>query len=78
MNVDFSTEHERFREIQAAEEKARKAYRRNIDEAYMHCPRALKFSRLWDTGTIAANATDKPEKYWYKRWTQESKKEKLK
>jgi flagellar biosynthesis chaperone FliJ len=32
---DWEAEHERFREIQATEEKARKAYRRNIDDAYM-------------------------------------------
>ena len=32
---NWETEHKRFREIQSAEEKARKTYRRNIDDAYM-------------------------------------------
>jgi TRAP-type mannitol/chloroaromatic compound transport system permease large subunit len=32
---DWEAEHKAFREIQAAEGKARKAYRRNIDDAYM-------------------------------------------
>jgi len=26
-----------------------------VDEAYAHCPRALKFSKLWDVETIAKN-----------------------
>jgi hypothetical protein len=28
----------------------------DIDEAYFHCPRSLRFSNLWDTATIEANA----------------------
>lgn len=29
----------------------------SVDEAYFHCPRSFKFAALWDTGTIAANAS---------------------
>ena len=39
-----------------------------VDEVYPHCPRAFKFSRLWDTDFIARNAEEKSERYWYKRW----------
>ena len=28
-----------------------------VDEAYGHCPRALKFSNLWDVETIEKNRT---------------------
>lgn len=31
-----------------------------VEESYPHCPRALKFSRLWDEGVIAANRQDPP------------------
>ena len=31
-----------------------------VDEAYTHCPRALKFSALWDTETISANIAERP------------------
>ena len=31
-----------------------------VDEAYGHCPRALKFSHLWDTGQITENQTTSP------------------
>ncbi len=31
-----------------------------VEEAYGHCPRALKFSRLWDVGEIQANRTRRP------------------
>ena len=33
-----------------------------VDEAYGHCPRALKFSGLWDTGAIEANRRTPPVK----------------
>jgi len=42
--------------------------RLTIDEVYPHCPRAFRFSRLWDTGYITQNAEDKSEQYWYQRW----------
>ncbi|NKB70121.1 MAG: pyridoxamine 5'-phosphate oxidase family protein [Candidatus Latescibacteria bacterium] len=31
-----------------------------VEEAYGHCPRALKFSNLWDAGTIERNRQDSP------------------
>ena len=31
-----------------------------VTEAYPHCPRALKFSKLWDTDEIIANQTERP------------------
>ena len=31
-----------------------------VEESYPHCPRALKFSRLWDEGVIAANREEPP------------------
>ena len=48
--------------------KLLQALRVQIDEVYPHCTRAFKFSRLWDTEIIAANADEKSEKYWYQRW----------
>ncbi len=33
-----------------------------VEESYPHCPRALKFSRLWDEGVIAANRQEPPVK----------------
>lgn len=33
-----------------------------VEEAYPHCPRALNFSRLWDTEVIAANRDEPPVK----------------
>ena len=29
----------------------------SVDEAYFHCPRSMRFARLWDTDTIARNST---------------------
>ena len=31
-----------------------------VEEAYGHCPRALKFSKLWDTGEISQNRETPP------------------
>lgn len=31
-----------------------------VEEAYGHCPRALKFSKLWDSGEIAKNQETSP------------------
>jgi len=50
------------------------ALRIQVDEVYPHCPRAFKFSRLWDTDYIARNANDKSEGYWYKRWAKANRK----
>ncbi|MGI9292701.1 MAG: pyridoxamine 5'-phosphate oxidase family protein [Pseudomonadales bacterium] len=44
------------------------ALRLRVDEVYPHCPRAFRFSRLWDTDFITENADDKSERYWYQRW----------
>lgn len=32
----------------------------DVDESYSHCPRALKFSKLWDTEQIAKNIVAPP------------------
>jgi PPOX class probable FMN-dependent enzyme len=44
-----------------------------VDEVYPHCPRAFRFSRLWDTDIIADNVRDKAERYWYQRWAKLAK-----
>ena len=31
-----------------------------VEEAYLHCPRALNFSSLWDTETIENNCRESP------------------
>jgi hypothetical protein len=31
-----------------------------VEEAYGHCPRALKFSQLWDVDTIQGNQVKRP------------------
>jgi hypothetical protein len=31
-----------------------------VEESYAHCPRALKFSRLWDVETISLNQAARP------------------
>ena len=41
-----------------------------VEEAYSHCPRALKFSKLWDAEEVASNRANSPvsertdENYW--------------
>lgn len=32
----------------------------DVEESYSHCPRALKFSRLWDIDVISKNMTQPP------------------
>ncbi len=32
----------------------------DVEEAYSHCPRALKFSKLWDPAEISKNISDPP------------------
>jgi hypothetical protein len=32
----------------------------DVEESYSHCPRALKFSRLWDVEEIAKNISEPP------------------
>jgi hypothetical protein len=45
------------------------AWRVQVDQAFAHCPRAFRFSRLWDTDIITENAQHKSERYWYQRLT---------
>ncbi|CAI8005316.1 hypothetical protein GBAR_LOCUS4145 [Geodia barretti] len=41
-----------------------------VEESYSHCPRALKFSKLWDAEEVASNRANPPisertdENYW--------------
>lgn len=44
----------------------------DIDEVYPHCPRAFRFSRLWDVETISVNGESRSEKYWYRQWAKQS------
>jgi PPOX class probable FMN-dependent enzyme len=39
-----------------------------VDEAYPHCPRAFKFSRLWDEEIIQQNSAVNSDRHWYKKW----------
>ena len=32
----------------------------DVDEAYSHCPRSLKFSNLWDVDEISTNSAKPP------------------
>jgi hypothetical protein len=32
----------------------------DVEESYSHCPRALKFSNLWDVDQIAKNIATPP------------------
>jgi len=45
------------------------ALRITIDEVYPHCPRAFRFSGLWDVETIESNSKMKSDRYWYEQWT---------
>lgn len=60
-------------EIFDPDEKAKtlQALRLDVDEVYPHCPRAFKFSRLWDTEITAGNAKYKADQYWYQKWAQQ-------
>ena len=31
-----------------------------VQESYAHCPRAINFSRLWDTEKISENKANRP------------------
>jgi PPOX class probable FMN-dependent enzyme len=44
------------------------ALRITIDEVYPHCPRAFRFSGLWDVETIRTNSEMKSDRYWYEQW----------
>lgn len=39
-----------------------------VDEAYAQCPRALFFSKLWDTEQISAARAADANKHWLGRW----------
>jgi predicted pyridoxine 5'-phosphate oxidase superfamily flavin-nucleotide-binding protein len=49
-------------EVSNADEKAKilQGLLLNVEESYSHCPRALKFSNLWDTDQIAKNIATPP------------------
>jgi hypothetical protein len=32
----------------------------DVEESYSHCPRALRFSKLWDVKEISKNIADSP------------------
>ena len=36
----------------------------HVDESYSHCPRAIGFSKLWDTDTINRNQQSSPISKW--------------
>jgi len=59
-------------EIEALEpdegEAVLQALRITINEVYPHCPRAFRFSGLWDVETIRTNSEMKSDRYWYERW----------
>jgi hypothetical protein len=57
-------------EIFDPDEKAAtlQALRLEVDEVYPHCPRAFKFSRLWDTEITQSNAEHQSDQYWYQQW----------
>jgi len=44
--------------------KLLQAIRVNVKESYSHCPRAMSFSKLWDTNTITRNAETSPISTW--------------
>jgi predicted pyridoxine 5'-phosphate oxidase superfamily flavin-nucleotide-binding protein len=39
-----------------------------VDEAYIQCPRAFTFSRLWDVDQIGAAREADANRYWLLRW----------
>lgn len=41
-----------------------------VDEAYLHCARSVKFSRLWDPTQIRHNAEQRSDAYWVRRWNE--------
>lgn len=41
-----------------------------VDEAYLHCARSVRFARLWDTEQIRQNAAKRSDSYWVRRWTE--------
>jgi PPOX class probable FMN-dependent enzyme len=55
---------------QTEEKNTQQALLMDVEEAYPHCPRAFKFSQLWDAEIIQQNQTSKPEKFWFKKWSE--------
>jgi uncharacterized protein len=53
-------------EVFDADEKAilLQALLLEVEESYSHCPRALKFSQLWDEQTITQNRENPPIEKW--------------
>jgi predicted pyridoxine 5'-phosphate oxidase superfamily flavin-nucleotide-binding protein len=70
MGVAGEISEEISEEIFDPDEKAAtlQALRLEVDEVYPHCPRAFKFSRLWDTEITQSNAENKSDQYWYQQW----------
>lgn len=40
----------------------------DIEETYIHCPRAFMFSGIWDTAVIADNQRSEATRNWGERW----------
>ena len=40
----------------------------DVDQSYIHCPRAFLFSELWNTETIADNQAADATAAWGRRW----------
>jgi len=59
-------------EVFDPDEKARvlQALLLEVDEAYLHCARSVRFSHLWDVEQIRANAGERSDAYWARRWTE--------
>lgn len=62
--IDFTTLDERGISLQVHDPDDNAALQQGllitVDEAYGQCPRALKFSKVWDTDTIAHNRQEPP------------------
>ncbi len=40
----------------------------DVEEAYIHCPRAFLFAKLWDPERLSDNLATDPNKYWFGRY----------
>lgn len=41
----------------------------DVDEVYPHCPRAFRFSRLWDIEQISENERERSDQFWFSKWS---------
>jgi len=55
---------------QSEAENIQQALLLEVDEAYPHCPRAFSFSKLWNTKIIEQNQALRPEKFWFRKWSE--------